>query len=82
MRRLHRHVGFVPKPDSRIAANSVFIQFLIGELLNMQRHFEAERLRNLEVDHQLELSRLHDRQIGRLGAAQRATGSMPPVNVP
>ena len=56
--------------------------YLIGELLNMQRHFEAERLRNLEVDHQLELSRLHDRQIGRLGAAQRATGSMPPVNVP
>jgi hypothetical protein len=31
----------------------------------MQRHGEVERLRGLEVDHELELGRLHDWQIGR-----------------
>ena len=31
-----------------------------------RRHVEAERLRSLEVDDQLELGRLHDRQVSRL----------------
>ena len=35
-----------------------------------RRHVEAERLRGLEVDDQLELGRLHDRQVGRLLALE------------
>jgi hypothetical protein len=38
------------------------------------RNGEAERLRGLEVDHQLELGRLLNRQIGRLGALQDFSG--------
>ena len=65
MRRLHRQVGFVPQPD----IGSSF-DHLVGELLQMQRYFETERLRGFEVDHQLELSRLLDWQIGRLRTTQ------------
>src|SRR5260370_12827161 len=36
-------------------------------------HREAERLRRLEIDDQLELGRLHDGQIGRLGALENPT---------
>jgi hypothetical protein len=32
-----------------------------------RRHTEAKRLGGLEVDHQLELDRLRDRQVGWLG---------------
>ena len=35
---------------------------------------EAERLGGLEVDDQLELGRLHDRQVGRLLALENAAG--------
>ena len=35
---------------------------------------EAERLGGLEVDDQLELGRLHDRQVGRLRALEDAAG--------
>src|ERR1700740_827114 len=35
--------------------------------------FKAERLRSLEVDHQFEFGRLQHRQIGGLGALQKAT---------
>ena len=34
------------------------------------RHGQAQRLRGLEIDDQFELGRLHDRQIGRLGAIE------------
>ena len=43
---------------------------LVGELLKMQRHVEAERLCGLDVDNQLELGRPFDRQFRRPGAAQ------------
>ena len=36
---------------------------LVGEQLHRNRHFEAQRLRCLEVDHELELGRLHNRKI-------------------
>ena len=32
------------------------------------RHTEPERLRGLEIERQLELGRLHDRQVGRIVA--------------
>src|SRR5262249_58279370 len=38
----------------------------VGELLQLQRHFQAERLGSLEVDDELEFARLHDRQSGGL----------------
>ena len=43
---------------------------LVGAGEDRWRHGEAERLRGLEVDHQLEFRRLLDRQIGWLGAVE------------
>src|SRR6266581_9297581 len=43
---------------------------LVGAGEQHRRHFEAERFRSLEIDNQLELGWLLDRQIGRLGALQ------------
>src|SRR5262245_1284587 len=40
----------------------------------MQGYIEAEGLRGLEVDHQLERGRLHDRQVSRLGAVEDLRG--------
>jgi len=45
--------------------------------LQMQWHVEAERLRGLEVDHQLELGRLLNRQIGGPSAAQKLDAVWP-----
>src|SRR5271165_3529782 len=42
------------------------LDHLIGKRQKIVRDFEAESLRGLDVDGQLELGRLHDRQIGRL----------------
>jgi hypothetical protein len=38
------------------------------------RHLDAERLGGREVDHQFELGRLHDRQVGGLGALEDVAG--------
>src|SRR5262245_48688303 len=43
---------------------------LVGTLLKTQRHFEAERLGGLQVDHQLELDRNLDGKLARLRALQ------------
>ena len=50
---------------SRLSLNN-----LVGAGEDRGRHDEAERLRGLEIDHQLEIGRLLDRQIGRLGAVE------------
>ena len=39
-----------------------------------RRHLDAERPRRLQVDDELELGRLHDRQVGGLGALEDAAG--------
>ena len=39
-----------------------------------RRHFEAERLSGLEIDHQLEFGGLLDRQVGRLLAFKNPAG--------
>ena len=39
---------------------------LVGEREQRRRQVEPERLGGLEIDHQLELDRLHHRQVGRL----------------
>ena len=47
---------------------------LIGALLQLPGHVEAERLGGLEVDHQLELDRGLDRKLARLRALEDAIG--------
>ena len=49
----------------RITARRVYSITSSARASSVRRHFEAERLRGLEVDHQLELGRLLNRQIGR-----------------
>jgi hypothetical protein len=43
---------------------------LVGEREELGRKLDAERLRGLEIDHQLELGRLLHRQLVRLGALE------------
>src|SRR5215469_7214092 len=57
-----------PKADIRIAAD--LFDHLVGGHFQRQRHGQPERLRRLQVDHELEGGRLHDRQVGRLGALE------------
>jgi hypothetical protein len=51
--------------SNRRARVSLF-DHLVGTLLKLQGHVEAERLRGLEVDYHLELGWLLDRQVLRL----------------
>ena len=44
------------------------LDHLVGTLQKRLRDREAERLRDFQVDHQLEPSRLLDEQVGGLGA--------------
>ena len=57
------HVGSVPGAD----IGSLF-DHLVGELLKVHRHLDAERLGGLEVDYQLEARRLLDREVARISA--------------
>ena len=47
---------------------------LVSTRLHDQRHCQAERLRRLEIDGQLEFHRLLDRQVGRLFPFENALG--------
>jgi hypothetical protein len=53
-------------PEGRLLDN------LVGAGEQRRRHLEAKRPCGLEVDHELELGRLHDRQVGGLGAVENA----------
>ena len=71
------HIGlgsFVPIPDSRSAAKASSFDHLVGGHEQLVRHSEAEHPGGRGVDDQLELTRLHDRQISRLRALEDAAG--------
>jgi len=55
---------------------------LVGAKQDRGRHFNAERLRGLEVDYQLHLCRLLDRQIGGLFAVENAADISPRKAIP
>src|SRR6516164_2085739 len=48
----------------------VVVQMRLSEREQPVRNLEAERLRGLEINHQLEFGRLHDWQIGGLGSLE------------
>jgi hypothetical protein len=64
-----RYVRFVPKPE--VAAS---FDHLVGDGGQRWRNVEAVRLGGLEMDDQLEFSRLHHRQVGGLGAFENLAG--------
>src|SRR5215831_1037268 len=52
--------------------HSCSLDHLIGKREQLVGNFEVESLRGLEIDHKLELGRLHDREIGRLLSFENA----------
>ena len=50
------------------------LDHVIGECEQCGWHFDVERPRRLQVDNELKFGRLHDRQVGRLGALEDAAG--------
>ena len=68
-----RDVRFGPKADSCTAATASLFDHFVRCHKQRLRHFEAECLRGFEVDDQLKLSRLHDRQVRWLRTVENAT---------
>src|SRR5262245_46470944 len=69
------HGSFVPIGDlSRCSKLSQLFDHLVGDLLKMQRHVNTKCLGGLDIDHQLELRGLLDRQIDGLLTLENPTG--------
>jgi hypothetical protein len=52
--------------------------YVIGAREQVRRHGEAERLRGLEVDDELELGGLQDRKVSGFCATENQTATPPP----
>src|SRR6476469_2935134 len=50
------------------------LDHLVGERQQVRRYFEPECLCSLEINHELELSRLHGGKVGRLDALENPPG--------
>ena len=57
----------ISAPIARSGHSPALFDHLVGAREDRLRHGEAERLRGLEVDDQLEFGRLLDWQVGRVG---------------
>src|SRR6516162_2155718 len=62
------------KRDLRAAAKVSLLDDLVGEREELVGHCEAERLGSGEVDHEIKLGRLHDREVGRLLSLENSPG--------
>ena len=69
VQRTSRLVRLVPEPKS-----GRLLDHLVGDGEQGRRHVEAQRLGSLEIDNQLEFSRLRDWQVGRLFAPENTPG--------
>src|SRR6516162_1296291 len=65
-------VHSIKSGHSAMRQRTLLFDHLVRELLEMQRHVEAQRLRSLRIDHQLELGRRLDRQLPRFSALEDA----------
>ena len=72
--RRSRHFAFVPIPDFMHCSNEGLFDHLVGPAEQRRWDGETERLCGLEVYNQLDLRRLHDRQVGRLLALEYFPG--------
>jgi hypothetical protein len=68
IKRTWKHFAFVPGTDSCTAAKILSFDNIIGAREQCRRQFETERLGGLEIDEQLNLCGLLDRQISQLFA--------------
>src|ERR1700730_4102749 len=64
----------MPLADISSAANCCLFDHLVRARRQCRRHLEAERLGGAQVDHELELGPLRDRQVGRLRALEDTAG--------
>ena len=62
------NVRFVPKADI-----GTLFDHLAGFDEQRRRHRQSERLGGLQIDHEIEFGRLHDRQVGGFFAFEDAT---------
>jgi hypothetical protein len=69
---MHRKKSAAPWPEDR--SSSTLFDHLVGAGEQRDRDGDAKRLGFLEVDDQLDLGELLDRQIGRLLALKNAAG--------
>src|SRR5262249_57897718 len=67
-------VGLAPTDRASFAWRLPSLDHLVGGNEQLVRHGEPEHPGCLVIDHQLELARLHHRQIRRLGALEDAAG--------
>jgi hypothetical protein len=68
MRQVRTHA-----PQQKVS----LFDYIVGELLEMKRYFDAQRLSGLEVYHQLKLDGLMYWEVSRLRAAENFSGVGP-----
>src|SRR5215831_10299362 len=75
--RKFRRGSFISIPPSIVS----LFDHLVGAAEQQRGHGEADCLCGTDVDHQLELGGLYDRQVGGLGANQNSAGVVADLEV-